>query len=922
MDMMTKFKVMVVLLIGLAAVAAVYILLFRPKRPSFFKSRRSQFETPAKQVKKVTLANGMTVLLFKSTAVPKVLVQIAYDVGSYVEDSHERGLAHLIEHMIFKGTDTLAEGDIDAIARKYGATFNAFTAMDVTSYYFETDKNNWKPFVSLLADCMQHARFEQQHLASEIKTVIQELRMRKDNYWSMMLDKAMQTIFPANHPYHFPVIGYKEELLHLSAENLKTFYKKYYQPAHATLFIVGDFDEQEAINLAKEQFEHITNDGAKEYPQFPVLLPEAVSHQTHLYEDVKNEQLGFYWAIPGLKAGSEVISALAEHVLGDGEGSRLYSLLVDQKKVASSVFVRAFHFMEAGIFLILVEPMAGKSAECRTLVTQELKRLLKDGVTEEELDRAVRNKGRVFFERLQSYQDFTYVWLQSYFATRNEVDVFERINRYAKATSADIQSFCATHLDPFLMNQIEVVPLPKERHALHEKIKKMSDELDKKILGKHVRTQPLEQPRYANQLAAPEKIDFSFPKPARELVLDNGLKVLLCKHGSLPLISVECSFNDPDYLAASREGIQVNVMMNMVMEGSKEYTKQDNVSFFENHGVAYHFDSSGAGLTMLNDDCEEVFNHFLYVLSNPTFPNDALEKVKNIFVDGFERSKDVPFSIMERALKGVIYQDKEYGWTFDDAIALVKAIGHVDLCKLHMRFVCPGNMTLAIVGNFDLDVMQTMVKRIFDQWPVGSPTVVSYPKPNFTPEAKVDKYMLRDQAILTLCQPSPLTIYDEQLVPVRILNIIAFKDLGSRLYALRERTGMFYMGFGSFAAAASKNPGFDYLGALLSLDKMDDAEKMMRELIKTLADKGITEQELACARQIYLKTIIDRTTSVGSLAGTFTLLSVLNLGFDYYDKVLQRTQTITVDDLNKIAAKYFSTERMARIRIGRVGKAN
>jgi zinc protease len=914
----TKFKTMLMILAGCTLLAVVYFIFFRAKRTPLFRGKRAHFEVSTKEVKKVILSNGMTVLMFKTTSTPKVLVQIAYDIGSYVEDSRERGLAHLIEHMIFKGTDKLSEVDIDHIARKYGATFNAFTSMDITSYYFETDKNNWKPFVTLLADCMQNARFEQQHLASEIKAVIQELRMRKDNYWSMMLDKAMQIIFPANYPYHFPVIGYKEELLNLSAENLKSFYKKYYQPKHATLFIVGDFDQDEAIALAKKEFENITNEGVKVYPTFPALLPEAVCHQTRMYEDVQREQLGFYWVIPGLKAGQDIIATLTEFVLGDGEGSRLYKLLVDQKKVASSLYVKAFQFMEAGIFLILIEPIGGKSSECRTLITQELSNLIKSGATEAELERSILNKGRVFFERLQSYQEFTYVWLQSYFATRNELDVFDKVNRYSNVKSIDIQNFCSTYLDPFFINQIDVLPLPKDRLEVHEKIKKLSDDLDKKILSKHTRTLPLEKPAYANTLTDPEKIQFSFPKPDRELTLANGLKVLLCKHGNIPLIGIECLFRDSDYLTASRNGVKVHLMMDNLMEGSREYKKEDNVSFFEDHGASYRFDSSGAGLLLLNDDYEVILKHFLHVLSNPTFPTEALDKIKAIFIDSIERSKDVPFSIMERELKRVIYQDKDYGWTFDEAIALVKNINRVDLCKLHTQFVCPNNMVLAIVGAFDLDDMQATVEKIFGAWPAGSAVVTTYPKQQFTPCKQIDKYMLRDQAILTLCQPSFLTIYDDNLIPVRILNIIAFKDMGSRLYALREQTGIFYRGFGTFAAAASKEPGFDYVGALLSLDKMDEAENMLRDVIKKVADSGINEQELACARQIYLKSVIDCTTSISSLASTFTLLSTLNLDFDYYDKVLQRTQSITVVELNKIAKQYFTADRMARIRIGRV----
>src|SRR3990172_8208409 len=169
---------------------------FYKSKIAFFARTKPHFAVPSAGITKVVLENGMTVLIFKNSSIPKVLVQIAYDVGSYVESDGERGLAHLIEHMIFKGTTKMSESDIDEISRKYGASYNAFTSMDMTSYYFETNKNNWKPFMSILADCMQNARFDDQHLASELKAVIQELKMYKDDYWSMMLEKVDSLLYP------------------------------------------------------------------------------------------------------------------------------------------------------------------------------------------------------------------------------------------------------------------------------------------------------------------------------------------------------------------------------------------------------------------------------------------------------------------------------------------------------------------------------------------------------------------------------------------------------------------------------------------------------------------------------------------------------------------------------------------------------
>jgi len=140
-----KVKIGLLILIAGAVIVALYWILVKTKQKNS-ASQRNVFAVPTERIRKKVLENGMQVVVFQNKSLPKVLVQIAYDVGSYVEGSGERGLAHLIEHMIFKGTNTFSESDIDAIARKYGAHFNASTSLDVTTYYFETNKNNWKPF--------------------------------------------------------------------------------------------------------------------------------------------------------------------------------------------------------------------------------------------------------------------------------------------------------------------------------------------------------------------------------------------------------------------------------------------------------------------------------------------------------------------------------------------------------------------------------------------------------------------------------------------------------------------------------------------------------------------------------------------------------------------------------------------------------
>lgn len=924
MEFLAKYKLLYAGLLGILLVAIVVFVVaksywFRAKG-SFFSRSRPDFSISTDGVRKVVLDNGMTLLIWQNKAVPKVLVQIAYNIGSYVEQSGERGLAHLIEHMIFKGTEKLSESDIDEIGRKYGASFNAFTSMDVTSYYFETNKNNWKPFAHILADCMKNARFDEQHLASELKAVIQELKMYKDNYWSMMFEKITSLLFPANHPYHFPVIGYKEDLLNLSAANLKKFYEKYYTPEHATLFVIGDVDPDDVVAVVKSEFESITSDHKATITEFPHLPNELVTQHTRFFEDIKSEQVGFYWRIPGLRHKDEILSSAAAFLLGGGEGSRLHRSLVDEHKVATGVGVYAQKFMEAGVFVVLIEPVTGKIDECRTIVAQEINKAIKDGFVDKELEHMTKAKGKSFLQKLQQYKNFTYEWLTSYFATGDEYAIFNRINKFVDIQSHDIQHFLESTIDPMLMNQIDVLPVPESKKKMSEEAKRHSDDLDKKIMDKYVRTAPVEEPRFAFEMSEPEPLEFQFPKPDREILLDNGLKVLLRKNGTLPIMSVTCKFNEFFYFSSAKEGLALEFMMNMLMEGSTGHNKQDNVDFFEFHGVDYHFGSEGAGLSMLSADYKKIFERFLFILLNPTFPQDALDKQKAISIDSFVRSKDEPSDVGIRELKCMIYKNHPFAWTFDDAIELIKSLDVQQLKALHKKYVTSGNMILSIAGDFDIDLVEQTIKEVFNQWTQGQAQVIDYPQSAFVPGLEKDMYMVRDQVVMLFGQPSHVTIYHKDLIPLKMLNFIAFHSLGSRLFQLRQETGLFYTAFGAWGAGAGKDIGFDYLGAILSLDKLDQAEKGIGALIDDLAKNGVKEHEISAARQLYLKTLIDAVSTNASVSDLMGTIQAFQLGFDYYDKVLNRVQTMSQAELNEIAAKYFTMENMVRVRVGRIGK--
>lgn len=910
-----KFIVPLVLLGCGAAAVALYVMKTR-RRHLPIQRTKTLYTPPTDSVRKVVLDNGMRIVVFKNPVVPSVLVQIAFDVGSYVEESGERGLAHLLEHMIFKGTEKLSETDIDTIARKYGASFNAFTSRDVTSYYFETNKNNWKPFVPLLADCMQNSRFDAEHLASEVKAVMQELRMGRDNFTQRMLHKALELLFPANHPYHMPLIGYKEDLLSMSAQHLKEFYKKYYRPDRATLFLIGDVDIDDAVQYAQAQFKDIKAEGPVVRREFPTLIPELEAHTSRIYEDVKSPQYCYYWAIPGTKSTDELTVSVLEAILGFGQAGRLHRVLVDEKKVATSVSVAAVKFMEAGVFLVLVEPHEGNAEMCASLVKDEIEKIIKDGVHVDEIERIAKNVNRSFFETLQDFNKFSYSWINSYFSTGDEMRIFKRVNEFYDVTSSALQAFAKVHLDPFLMNSIEVLPLPDAKRSHKESIKKASQELDQKILARYQRKSPIEEPRAALTTPAPESLAFTFPKPEKVIELANGLKVILMTKRDTPLVSLACAFKDSSYLSETKDGILLDIAMDMLLEESKGSSKKDNVDFFEMHGAGYTYGLRGGRFVCLKQDFEAITQHFFYVLTQPTFPKAAFEKLKKITVEGLRRAQDSAKEVGRRMLKSAMYPNHPYAWTLDEALKVVEQATLADVQKLYAEYVCPANMVLSVVGDFDESGVQALLEKSCTGWHLGLRKNVQIPAASKQLPMQIDHTMMRDQVMLYLGKQSPVTIKDEDYVPLQLLSTICFDSLGSRIYKVREQTGLFYSAGGTFAANATREHGFDYMAMLVSPENVVLAEQKLHEFMAMIVRDGLTQEELEEARIIYLKGLIDVISSPSVVAATFCSLDSLGLGFDYYDTVLQRVQKYSLDELNALARKHINTKDMTRIRVG------
>lgn len=343
------------------------------------------------------LKNHMLVVVLPDHRSPAVTQMVWYKVGSVNEVKGKTGLAHFLEHLMFKETKNIPLGDFSRVISRKGGDLNAFTSYDYTAYYERIAKNHLELVLGMEADRMQGLVLQPEEVDRERDVVIEERRMRVENSpYSILASEMRRALFKDN-PYGEEVIGTHEDVQHLSRENALEFYKKYYTPSNAILVLAGDITADEAKPLVEKTFGALKNSSdissQRTYP--PVLPLTKIEHFEKKDPRVQNTQLIRVYQAPGLlQAGIQqsVAIDIAAKILGGDDLSRLYQQLVAQDKIATDV--TAYYDSStfgAGTFKIIATLVSDKP-EIIKKADQEITNVIHDflskGMTDDELERA------------------------------------------------------------------------------------------------------------------------------------------------------------------------------------------------------------------------------------------------------------------------------------------------------------------------------------------------------------------------------------------------------------------------------------------------------------------------------------------------------------------------------------------------------
>ena len=406
------------------------------------------------------LPNGLKVILLENHKAPLVTFQVWYRVGSRNEAWGKTGLSHMLEHMMFKGTERVGPEEFSRTIQENGGNDNAFTSYDYTAYFENLNADRVQVSIDLESDRMQNLLLREQDFRTERMVVMEERRLRTDdNPQAVLTEQVMATAFEM-HPYHWPIIGWMEDIARFTLEDLRAYYKTYYNPINAILVVVGDFKKEELLPKIEKAFGSYPK-GVAPAQEKDIDPPQIGERRLFVKREAQLPSLVMGYHVVNLREQDSYVLELIATLLSGGKSSRLYQSLVREKRLVLSADAdHSLTSRDPSLFTLSAELLPGKEvAEVEKAFDQEVERLQKEPVGKQELEKAKNQLEASFIFAQDS------LFYQAMLLARHEIAIsWKTIDDYLpsirKVSPEDIQRVAKKYLTPDNRTVGILIPLP------------------------------------------------------------------------------------------------------------------------------------------------------------------------------------------------------------------------------------------------------------------------------------------------------------------------------------------------------------------------------------------------------------------------------------------------------------------------------
>ena len=705
----------------------------------------------------------------------------------------------------------------------------------------------------------------------------------------------------------------------LKALTLFHFYNKYYYPNNATLVIVGDVNAEDAFLLAEKEFGAIAANAAVKKESFN-HANDLVATTTTLYRDIKTPQIAVAFVVPGAYEQQDYFLSLLSWILGSGKNSRLQKTLVEELQLATELESFVYDLFDYGVFFIYFQPKESSDTEkIISIINQEIQAILSKGLTKEEIMRAVKQSEADYLDLLENNQKQAYTIGQSYLATGNENYLFTYLNHAFETIEPAIKHLLKTYFNQSSLHKGCLLPLSEKDKNIWLELQQKSDEEDNKILSKIAREEKVEEGVHVHSIPIQKAPVFNFPKPTT-YKLANGLTVLYYHNPNIPKIDLILDFKAKSYYDPEDFQGLINFMSLMLEEGTKNYNALQFADEIESRGMTFEARPGSIAMNMLSYDFTFALTLLKEVVTQANFPSEQIEKVRYQLQTDLHNFWDSPSKFVNYLARKEIYQNHPYSKLSLGTQKSLENMSREDLIAAYKKFITPHESVLSIVGNLDGIDVETVINNLFNGW--QGPAIVSpeFPKLKEQTEHEVVHQINRDQIVLAF---AGLSVdrndkdFDKLLIFDQIFTGGVLGSMSSRLFELRERSGLFYTISGSLLMHTDEQPGMTFVRTIVSQDRLHEAELQIAETINT-ASQRITDDEYEQSLNALSNSLIDNFESNRRIAQSFLFLERFNLPENYFDTRAQQLAQVSKQEIQKAVAKVLDSKKMVKIRIGRI----
>ncbi|WP_431659976.1 M16 family metallopeptidase [Pantanalinema rosaneae] len=871
------------------------------------------------EVRKTVLENGLTVLTKEVNTAPVVTVQVWYRVGSRNETPGINGIAHQLEHLMFKGT-TERPIQFGRFFSALGSDSNAFTSYDMTAYFGTAERDKLEPLLILEADRMANAIIADKELASEKRVVISELQGYENSPNYRLGRAVMQAVFP-NHPYGLPVGGTKADVERFTVEQVREYYRTFYRPDNATLILVGNFRTEEVLKTVKATFGQVAKPKtplppepivaplptATNPPQQPIVLREAGSAAL----------LNAIYPLPDINHPDLAALQVMDYVLTGGRSSRLYQTLVESG-LASDAEGGAAHLIGAGWYEFSATAAPGKTlTEIDQALQQMVANLRQQGVNQEELDRA---KAQLRAAIILRNRDITSQAMQlgDDYITTGDYQFTDRLLRAIATVSAtDVQRVAQTYLAPTrrTVGLFEPTLTDGKPVASADNFAQTSENFNP---GSPV--DPAEIAKYLPPLTSKKQQNIAHPLPEK-LTLANGLQILLFRDRSTPTITLSgyvqagSSYDQPQ-----TAGLANLVAVNL-MNGSKTQDALTLAKTLENRGASLEFGVNREGVMISGDalasDLPVLVQVLADVLENANFPTNEVELSRQRALTNLDLELDNPSRLARRVFQQTIYPKDHPFHSFPTKDSLQR-ITREEMQRFYQTHYRPDATVLTLVGNFEPSQVRNLLNQTLGQWQDhGNVTQITVPSVTL-PKAvtRINSTLPGKTQSITLIGYNAIDRKDPRYYSAMVLNQILGGDtLSSRLGTeIRDRLGLTYGIYSYFQAGIYSGPFLIHMQT--SPEDTAQAVNSTLTLLQQVRQQGVTAAEVAQAQRSLTSSYPVGLADPSTLAATILMNQVYGLSLQELQEFTAKINAVTPEQVNAAIQELLHPDRVVVVTAG------